>query len=383
MNQYPDIPDAPHSPAASENSHTTPAATPAHASPATAPGHTPGHTSGHTPVHTSGNTAGQRSIIPSLLRRGIQAAFAVFLTWVGYNFYLYVQWATGKSQTFTPKPPSVEGFLPISELMAARRLFETGQWDVVHPAGLTLFLAIALMALLFRKGFCGYICPVGFVSNLLGRLGERLSLNRTPPRKVELALQAIKYIPLALLGYFSLFAMSVDEIEAFMGAPFNMVADSSMLFFFLRASTTTLIVVGVIVAASLVVRNAWCRFLCPYGAFLGLFALASPVAVRRNAATCTSCRRCQRVCPSAIAVHQKTRVNSPECLGCTACIEACPQKDCLHLAAAGKRMPFWTVAAGCLVVLLGAYVWAVYTGHWASEIPPAMLRRFHMIQFGG
>ena len=381
MNQNPDMQRDPNAPAASECGHTAPA--PTHTSPAPTAGHNSGHTSPHIPGHTPNHTPGQHGISPTLLRRGIQAAFAVFLTWVAYNFYLYVQWATGKSQTFTPKPPSVEGFLPISELMAARRLFETGQWDAVHPAGLTLFLAIALMALLFRKGFCGYICPVGFVSNLLGRLGERLGLNRTPPRKLELALQAIKYIPLALLAYFSLFAMGVDEIEAFMAAPFNMVADSSMLFFFLRASTTTLIVVAVIVAASLVVRNAWCRFLCPYGAFLGLFALASPVAVRRNAATCTSCRRCQRVCPSAIAVHQKARVNSPECLGCTACIEACPQKDCLHLAAADKHVPFWTVAAGCLVVLLGAYVWAVYTGHWVSEIPPAMLRRFHMIQFGG
>lgn len=325
----------------------------------------------------------KRRITPTLLRRGIQGAFAIFLVWVGWNFYLYVQWATGKSQTFTPKPPSVEGFLPISELMAARRLFETGMWDVVHPAGLTLFLAIALMALLFRKGFCSYICPVGLASNLLGRLGERLGLNRNPPRKLELALQAIKYIPLALLCYFSFFAMGVDEIDAFMGAPFNMVADSSMLFFFLRASTTTLIVVGVIVAASLVARNAWCRFLCPYGAFLGILALASPVAVRRNAATCTSCRRCQHACPSAIAVHEKTRVNSPECLGCTACIEACPQKDCLHLSAARSRVPFWTVAAGCLVLLFAAYLWAVGTGHWVSEVPPAMLRRFHMIQFGG
>ena len=39
--------------------------------------------------------------------------------------------------------------------------------------------------------------------------------------------------------------------------------------------------------------------------------------------------------------------------------------------------------AVAVVVLLGAYAWAVYTGHWTSEIPPAMLRRFHMIQFGG
>ena len=159
----------------------------------------------HTPSATASvlvPSPEKRRLTPTLLRRGIQGAFAVFLVWVGWNFYLHVQWATGKSLTFTPKPPSVEGFLPISELMAARRLFETGMWDVVHPAGLTLFLAIALMALLFRKGFCGYICPVGLASNLLGRLGERLGLNRNPPRKLELALQAIKYVPVGVIVLF-------------------------------------------------------------------------------------------------------------------------------------------------------------------------------------
>ena len=82
---------------------------------------------------------------PTLLRRAVQCCFALFLAWVGWNFYCFVLWATGKTAVYTPKPPSVEGFLPISELMAARRFFATGQWDFVHPAGLTLFLAIALM----------------------------------------------------------------------------------------------------------------------------------------------------------------------------------------------------------------------------------------------
>ena len=109
MTHRPNISNASNPPAASESSHTNFADTPAHGSPATAPNHMAGHTEGHTAGQVSAHTPGQRSISPTLLRRGIQTGFAVFLTWVGYNFYLYVQWATGKSQTFTPKPPSVEG----------------------------------------------------------------------------------------------------------------------------------------------------------------------------------------------------------------------------------------------------------------------------------
>lgn len=358
-----------------------------------APNSTPSAAAGHCPQvpdacgqkHSTSHAAQPHPerLRPLLLRRTVQSAFALFLIWVGYDFYRYVQWATGHSQTFIPKPPSVEGFLPISELMAARRLLVTGMWDAVHPAGLTLFLAIGLMALVFRKGFCGYICPVGFVSDMLARLGKRLGLSRELPPKLEMALRALKYVPLALLAYFSLFAMSLPEINAFLGAPFNMAADSSMMFFFLHPSATTITVIAVIAAASLFIRNAWCRFLCPYGAFLGLLALASPVAVARNASACTGCRRCSHACPSAIAVHEKQRVNTPECLGCAACIEACPQQHCLNMTAAGRRTPFWIVALGCVALLLVSYAWAVHTGHWASDIPPTMLRRFHMLQFGG
>ncbi|HCG04343.1 MAG TPA: 4Fe-4S ferredoxin, partial [Desulfovibrio sp.] len=102
-----------------------------------------------------------RLLSPSRVRLGVQAAYAIFLLYAGWRFVLYVRWAMGETEDFVPKPPSVEGFLPISALIAFKRLLFTGQWDPVHPAGLFIFMAVLGMAVLLRKGFCGYICPVG------------------------------------------------------------------------------------------------------------------------------------------------------------------------------------------------------------------------------
>ncbi len=301
--------------------------------------------------------------------------------YIGWQFFLYFQWAIGKTGTFIPKPPSVEAFLPLSALLAAKRLFMTGAWDPIHPAGLTLFLAFVCMALLFRKGFCGYICPVGFASSLVERIGRRLRLSREMPRWISLPLSLIKYY---LLFRFcsALLRMGLQEISAFLNAPYNFVADAKMLVLFIAPSNTTLTVLGALTALSLVFRNAWCRFLCPYGAFLGLIALISPLAITRDAKICVDCKRCSRACPAGIAVHRKRRVLSPDCIGCAACTEACPVPNCVTARLGTRRVPFWTIAAGCLALLAGFYLWAVITGHWTSTIPPVMLRRFHMMQFG-
>src|SRR5210317_2140562 len=100
-----------------------------------------------------------------LLRTLVQAGFTLFCLYTGYRFYLFYLWGTGQSLTYVPRPPSVEAFLPISALVGLKRLVLSGHYDMIHPAGLTIFLAAIFIAILLRKGFCGWICPVGFASN--------------------------------------------------------------------------------------------------------------------------------------------------------------------------------------------------------------------------
>ena len=320
-------------------------------------------------------------LTPSRLRLAVQVVFAMFLVWVGVRFVAHVSWALGQTDVWTPKPPAVEGFLPISALMAAKRLLLTGAWDPIHPAGLVIFLAILGTGLLWRKGFCGQLCPVGLVANLLERLGRRLHLIcRTGPKARRL-LAAPKYLLLA--GFcFAALSMGVEDIEGFLRAPFNMVADTRMLLFFEHPSSLVLGVLAMLALLSVIIPAFWCRALCPYGALLGLISWLSPVAVARDEATCIGCGRCARACPVALPVDELRRVNSPECQGCVECVGACPVPGCLGLSVLNRRLPWWSIAAGSLLVLIAASVVADTLGYWQSPIPQQMVRRMHMLMLG-
>lgn len=323
-------------------------------------------------------------LTPARFRLAVQAAFTLFCVYVGFRFAAFLAWAVGRSDTFVPKPGAVEGFLPISALLGLRQWIGTGQWDMVHPAGLTIFLAILVMAFLFRKGFCGYICPVGFLSNLLERAGRKIGLGVVPPKMVDLPMTGVKYAGLGFFCYSALFAMDLRSVQAFLTAPYNMVADAKMLAFFTEPSALSLTVVCALAAFSFAVRNAWCRYLCPYGALLGLVSWFSPTAVNRDSDACIDCGQCTRGCPAGIEVEKKSVVRTPECIGCAECVGNCPADGCLTIRAAGRfRLPWFALGVGAVVTLLAFWSWAKTTGHWDVQAPPFMLKKIYTIFLQG
>ena len=156
-----------------------------------------------------------------------------------------------------PNRPWSKGFCPSARCWGAVHFFNTGMWDPVHPAGLTIFFAALAICLLLRKGFCGYICPAGWASNLLERTGKRLGLNRSRPapartavhKAIRTVLHAPKYILMAGFLWTMSTGMDARAVESFLTGPYNMVADSKMLLFFLHPSATALTVLAVLAPA--------------------------------------------------------------------------------------------------------------------------------------
>ncbi len=273
----------------------------------------------------------------NILRRTVQGAFSAFCLYAGVRFYQYYLWVSSQSETYVARPPSVEAFLPISALVNLKRLVLTGVFDTIHPAGLTIFMAALVIGLLLRKGFCGWICPVGFVSNLAESFSRRFKLLLTPPAWLDYPLLSLKYMLLFFFGYIILVKMDIASLEAFNRSTYNLVVDAKMLFFFLSPSTLSILILIFLVIISFFLRNFWCRYVCPYGALLGILAFLGPLKIRRNKENCIDCRKCDRICPGAIMVSRKQSVWTPECIGCGECVSACPAKECLSLSGPGKR----------------------------------------------
>ena len=304
-----------------------------------------------------------RTRILRWLRAGVQAAFLALCAWIGVEFVLFLRWG------LAPHPAGAEGFLPIAALLSLKFWIVTGRIHGTHPAGLFIFIAVLGTGLLLKKAFCSWMCPVGSLSEGLWRMGRKLfGRNLDLPRGLDYPLRAVKYL---ILGGF-LWAVGVMDgpaLEGFLDSPFNALADVRMYLFFAHLSGLALGVILVLAALSLVVRNVWCRYLCPYGALLGLLSLASPLRITRTASTCIDCGQCTRACPSRIQVHRAGRVGSDECTACFRCVEACPVKDTLGMRApAGKAVPGWLfglLVLGLFLTVTGA---ARLTGHWKTRL---------------
>ena len=314
------------------------------------------------------------------LHRIVQTAFALYMCVVGVQFSMFVSWALGKSEIFVPRPSAVEAFLPISALLAAKRFVLTGAWDNVHPAGLTLFFFALSSALLLRKSFCGYFCPLGALSDALFRLGRHLGVIRTLPKYAEYLLLLPKYVLLAFFLSLPFVVMSLSDIEDFLFSHYNLVCDTKMLLFFLEPTQAVVLFLLLVILGSIFFPSFWCRSFCPYGALLGLLALCSPFAVQRKESRCTDCGACNRACPQAIRISAKKRIISPECTACLECVRVCPT-SCLNLHLGGGRRSVALSRTSFVLLILSVfalfYVWAVMTGHWTSEVPKEMVRMLH------
>jgi polyferredoxin len=239
------------------------------------------------------------------VRAAVQVAFLLLNVWIGAQFYLFVRYVESGGQTApVARPPGVEGWLPIAALMNLKYWVLTGQVPDVHPAGLFLLVAFLGMSLLLRKAFCSWLCPIGTLSEWLWQGGQAL-FGRTwlPPRWLDVPLRGLKYLLLAFFGY-AVASMTPDAIAAFLTSPYGLVADVKMLNFFRHMGTTAAVVIGALLLLSVVVKNAWCRYLCPYGGLLGLVALVSPVGIRRTPDACVDCAKCAQACPSALPVDR-------------------------------------------------------------------------------
>lgn len=308
------------------------------------------------------------------LRGLIQIGFILFSVWIGIRFFVFIE-SVLKGGIVPARPGGLEAFLPISGLFGAVAWLKSGEINPIHPAAVVIFVTIVGLSLIMRRAFCSWICPVGTISEWLWKLGfSKLKRNFVPPRRLDQGLRGVKYLLLAFFAGTAI-SWSLASLELFLWSGYHAISDVKLLQFFRSPSITTLAVIGLLLAASIPLRNPFCRFLCPYGALLGLVALASPLAVQRDTGKCVSCGVCSQVCPSRIDVMHASRVNNPECLGCWRCISHCRVHTALSMRAFGRLVVPGVIFAILVVAIFWGGTWiGKATGHWETIVTPADYR---------
>jgi len=304
-------------------------------------------------------------------RRIVQYLFLVTTVLIGLQFSVFVNQLENGILPTVSRPPGIEAFLPISSLISLKYWLLTGIFNRVHPSGLIILLIILSTAILLKRGFCSWVCPFGLLTEHLNRLHHFIfRKNIRIPRWLDYPMRSLKYLLLAFFLWGIVIRMNAFALDYFIYSPYNMVADIKMLYFFKNISTFAFWVLVALAVLSILIRNFWCRYLCPYGALLGALSLLSVFKIHRNNQTCTNCQQCTRACPVDIQPHKATTVLSDECHACLKCVSACPEKNTLYLSGfkqTGVLKP-WIYAVTISSLFLGGSLLAGATGYWQTGI---------------
>lgn len=304
------------------------------------------------------------------MRLIIQTLFLGWCIFLGIQFSLFVRhFESSGALPYYSRPPGVEGFLPIGALMSLKAWLVGGLLDTVHPAALVLFVTFLAMAFLARKSFCSFLCPVGTVSEWSWKFGQKLfGRNFRVWYPLDLLLRSLKYMLLLFFIKIILIDMPLPAIRQFLNTSYWAMSDVKMLQFFTNMSLLSGGVIILLTLLSLVYKNAWCRYLCPYGALLGLLSMLSPVRIRRNLQSCTDCGTCSRVCPARIDVQVKRSVVSAECTGCLTCVQSCPEPETLQMSVGRRMLPGWSFVAWVLGLFAFGVLLGMLSGHWQTSL---------------
>ena len=266
---------------------------------------------------------------------------------------------------FGNRPVDVEKYCPFGGLQALSTYLHSNSLACTMSM-LQIMMGITLAAgvILFGRLFCGYLCPLGTVTELLGKAGRkcRCSIEPRQGAALDIVLRALKY---ALL--FTIFYFTIQSSELFCKRldPYYAVATGfkGEIVAWMAATSLTLLFLG-----SFFVRMFWCRYICPLGAtgnilkfsvFFLVTVAAGAVLTRFEIADlwmwllgalcaggwmlevirmrscafplmhvtcdrskCNNCGRCTKKCPYAIKI-ESDKVRHIDCTLCGNCVAAC------------------------------------------------------------
>lgn len=217
----------------------------------------------------------------------------------------------------------------------------------------TQFLIFSALVLVIGRAWCGWICPLGFLQDILDKVRQWLGIgNFRFSKRLRGGLKSIKWIFLGaavLLPLWTAFPVLFPSVAQDLGYTYCHICPGKYLLplsvgnpdrvavDFENTVTIVLTILGLLfsimlIIGALVKRRFWCAY-CPLGLILGWYRKISALKLIKDDSKCTHCEACYNACPMEIEEvfkeRDKTDVTFADCTLCLKCIEHCPEEDAL------------------------------------------------------
>ena len=290
-------------------------------------------------------------------RRIAQLLSFIFLSAIVFNLgqlpmLLPVMWTWGLNQNTA------------GDAFTAMQL-SLGNWKSLYFAFPWLAVASFLITgILVGKSLCGWVCPFGFIQDLVGFIKRKKTEFSPRTHKSTLYVKyGVMVVALFISVTFAASKLTVGTasyeraLGIFTSAPFTALSPAETLFATLPRMILDLrnaivanpsldilygisnlpplfwvqfaLMIGVLVFAAYVPRG-WCKYLCPHGAIMAILNRFSFLGLRRDLVGCAKaeCRLCVEVCPMRVPILDQPweKFSHEECIYCMKCADACPNK---------------------------------------------------------
>lgn len=259
-----------------------------------------------------------------------------------------------------------------------------------------LGIGVIVGILLIGKLFCSYVCPIGAITEWLGKIGEKFKIRIEMPKMIDRVLRSLKYAILFAALYYTMTSSELfcKEFDPYF-ASVNLFNNTDIvLYFAIPAFVFTIL-------GAVFFRLFWCKYLCPLGAISNIFLNVAGAAViilafiianyfgaglsyiwlllglvvvglvnelglmksflmpvpkiTRNTDTCSECGICDEECPQGIIISKFEKVDHIDCTLCSDCIHACPDTKSLTMNKSNKLKYLAPIATVVLILFsLGA-----------------------------
>jgi polyferredoxin len=225
---------------------------------------------------------------------------------------------------------------------------------VMSFSALAVFFLPIVVTLLFGRLFCGGVCPLGAIQDLV--VVRPLKV----PRKLDRALRWLQFIYLGAAVFFAGWGLhlTLGSWKINLGQRFLICEWDPFIPIFRRSGPMIMVAVGIaFLLAGMFIGRPYCRWLCPYG---GILSILSRIAWKNLSITPDKeldCGMCSEACPYGAIVE--CRADRAYCVNCARCYESCPRQKRLDALRAGPKKAGPSIA-------IAPHPWAAIARTWTG-----------------